>query len=484
MSSSDSSKQIASPARKIGILGHVGTKNLGDETIIAAVLQNIRLRFPEAEIRAFTFQPDDTQQRHGIQAFPIRQINRPSVSLSATSSNVAPLPASSSSQIETGGLRSSLKKIPLLYPCLKGLRDAAAAINGFFKEAGFLAQSYRNLKGTDLLIVAGSGQLTEHSGGPWGYPYTFLKWSLLARVAGTELTFVSIGTSWIETPLSRFFLRFALSRASYRSYRDEGSREQIVKWGPRGEIVVAPDLAYSYHMPEIASRPAPAPTSSLAKGVVGINPIPYYHETMWHEADKARYDEYVQTQAAFAVWLIRRGYQVLFFPTQLRADPVVIADIVQLLGRDHPDLAGYALIEPPMRTHEDLIAKMQGMDFVVAARFHGVLISHLLLRPVLGVCYHRKTSDLMAQMNQSACALDTEGCAPEALIERFSYMESHRESIAEEMARSLPSRRKALDSQYEKIFSLMKSNPVSTQVSKKPKVWSKEPSNARINYGS
>src|SRR5580692_8203899 len=73
-----------SQPKKIGIFGHVGTQNLGDETIIAAVIQNIRLRYPDAEIRAFTFNPEDTNLRHGIASFPIRRLNgaaRPAVSL-------------------------------------------------------------------------------------------------------------------------------------------------------------------------------------------------------------------------------------------------------------------------------------------------------------------------------------------------------------------------------------------------------------------
>ena len=37
---------------------------------------------------------------------------------------------------------------------------------GFFEEAHFLKQCCKNLKGIDLLIIAGSGQLTDHSGGP------------------------------------------------------------------------------------------------------------------------------------------------------------------------------------------------------------------------------------------------------------------------------------------------------------------------------
>ena len=58
---------------RVGILGHVGNENLGDEAIIAAVIQNIRRRWPDAEIRGFTLVPADTEERHGIPSFPIRR---------------------------------------------------------------------------------------------------------------------------------------------------------------------------------------------------------------------------------------------------------------------------------------------------------------------------------------------------------------------------------------------------------------------------
>ena len=66
------------PFKKIAILGHVGTKNLGDEAIIAAVIHQIGKRYPTAQIIGFTGDPDDTRARHGIPAFPIWKLERPS----------------------------------------------------------------------------------------------------------------------------------------------------------------------------------------------------------------------------------------------------------------------------------------------------------------------------------------------------------------------------------------------------------------------
>ena len=59
----------------VGVFGHVGNRNLGDEAIIAAVIENIKERLPNANIYGFTLKPIDTTERHGIKAFPIRRLS-------------------------------------------------------------------------------------------------------------------------------------------------------------------------------------------------------------------------------------------------------------------------------------------------------------------------------------------------------------------------------------------------------------------------
>jgi len=470
-----------STAKRIAIFGHVGTQNLGDEIIIAAVLQNIRSRYPDAEISAFTFNPDDTRARHGISAFPIRR-RTPSAPQPASSAapgeqrvpNPAPLPAAG-----TSGLKASLKKIPLVFSALKALQNALGAVRGFLAELAFIARSRKNLQGTDLLMIAGSGQLTDASGGPWAYPYTFFKWFLIARSVGTKIAFVSIGTGWIDSSLSKFFLRRALRGADYRSFREESAVRRVAALGVSGENPVVPDLAYSLQMPAAEAAPTAHP-----RQVIGINPIPFSHEVLWHEADKSAYGKYVDAHAGFAAWLIARGYAVVFFPTQLRADPPVIADIVSEMERRQPGISAQLLPTPQLHTGDDLLAAMAGMDFVVAARFHGVLVSHLLGKPVLGVSYHQKTADLMARMSQQDCTLKIEGATLETLTSTFSFLESHQAAIRAEFARGVPECRTALDAQYERVFGLIAPRTTSTKTLNTSVVPAKEPSNARINYGS
>jgi polysaccharide pyruvyl transferase WcaK-like protein len=473
-------KKISSP-KKIGIFGHVGTQNLGDEIIIAAVLQNIRRRYPEAQIRAFTFNPDDTHARHGILAFPIRRRKPSHANVPLTQSEAGPAaPLAPVPNPPHGGLRAILKKIPFLFASLKALQNGLSAIRGLLEELAFLAQSRKNLKGTDLLIIAGSGQLTDASGGAWAYPYTFFKWFLLSRLVGTKLAFVSIGTGWIDSSLSKFFLRTALRGADYRSFREESAVQRVIALGVTGENPIVPDLAYSLQMPSADAVPA----SAASRKVVGINPIPFFHPVLWHEADQSTYKKYVDAHADFALWLVDQSYSVVFFPTQLRADPPAIGDLIDAMDRRRPGVSAQLLATPQLRTGDDLLAAMASMDFVVAARFHGVLVSHLLGKPVLGVSYHQKTADLMARMGQQDCTLKIEDCSLETLTKTFCFLESHQAAIRAEFARRVPECRAALDSQYERVFGLLAPRTAATKTLSTSPVPAKEPSNARINYGS
>ena len=60
-------------ATKIGLLHRVGGGNLGDDATLEAVAGNIRRRWPNAEIVAFSMNPDDTETRHGIRSHPLRR---------------------------------------------------------------------------------------------------------------------------------------------------------------------------------------------------------------------------------------------------------------------------------------------------------------------------------------------------------------------------------------------------------------------------
>jgi polysaccharide pyruvyl transferase WcaK-like protein len=319
------------------------------------------------------------------------------------------------------------------------------------RELAFLASSYRRLRGTRLLLVAGSGQLNDYwAEGPWGFPFNLLKWSLLARATGTKVAFLSLGAGPLRTRLGKFFIKQTLRLAHYRSYRDDDTRQCIMKLGVPGENPVVPDLVFSLDV-----GPPPRLLTPARHPVVGINPMPYLDRSYWPESDPRVFGGYVQTLAAFADLLIARGYTVRFFGTQLLADPPVI-DQVRDLMRQAPTHEGQErVVAGRITSFEELIGVIDSLDFVVATRYHGTLFSLIRHKPVLSIAYQRKSMELMTQVGQGEYAIDIGCLTLETLCERFFALEGHGAGFTAVVRQRLPAVRQVLETQYDRAFALL-----------------------------
>jgi len=187
--------------------------------------------------------------------------------------------------------------------------------------------------------------------------------------------------------------------------------------------------------------------------MVAINPLPYFDPRSWAEPDADRYRRYVAVLASFASWLLSQGYRVCLVPTQLRADPPVIQDVLAELGR-LGRIAGTAeRLDPPVGGFKDLVRLLTDADVVVATRFHGVVLAQMLGRPTLGIAYRRSTRDLLEDMGQGAYGIDIGELTLEALIDRFTALEADRGASARLQARLLDYGRFLAD-QYDRVLAI------------------------------
>ena len=420
-------------------MGNVGNQNLGDEALMAAVIQNVRRRYPHAELRGFTRNPRDTEQRHRIPAFPIRRTN----GRSPTAPQPGPAAQPRARRWDT--LRARLKRVPLLPILVRAVRRLGRSALALPQELAFLARSYRTLRGTDLVLVAGSGQLNDYWGGPWAFPFTLLEWSLMARASGAKMAFLSLGAGPLRTPLGKIFIKQALRRADYRSYRDEDSRRCIAALGIPGEHLVVPDLVFSLDLD------GAAPVDRVSgQRVVGINPMPFFDAAYYPESDPGVFGNYLRVLASFADGLIERGYLVRFFATQLRVDHGVIDRVRALMAH------GAAAV--PITSLEELIAAIDSLDIVVATRYHATLFGLLRHKPVLSIAYQRKSVDLMTQVGQARYALDIDRLTLEAVWQRFLALEVEGARCVEAVDRTLPPVRAQLERQYDRAFTLLEAD--------------------------
>jgi len=441
-----------SPVKKIGILGHVGNENLGDEAIISAVIQNIKSRLPTAEICGFTIRPEDTLQRHHIAAVRLRRRTANSSAEMAKSNSSSGLSHDDQRTGILSKLKSRLNRIPCLPFAYRKFQELITFMYVVVVEPVFLVRCYQCMAGVDLLLIAGSSQLIDYVvGGAWGHPYTILKWTLLAKLRNAKVAFISCGAGPVQTRLGRLFLRLSLSIADYRSCRDEGSRMYVEKLGVSKAIKVFPDLAYGLHVDEASTRGR----TSVRRPVIGINAVPFSDPKAWVGGGTVVYQAYILKLAMFARWLISRGYAVTFFPTQLRADPAVVNDLLRLTtGLTEKELRQH-IVECRINSFDDLAKTISLTHMVVSTRFHGIVISYLVNKPVLGIAYAEKTHDLMKQMGQAEYVIDILSFDLAQIQERFIALEKKQNEIKVEIFERLAGFRTALAQQYEEAFDLI-----------------------------
>jgi len=425
----------------IAVFGHYGHRNMGDEAIIEAVIQNLRARWPGVRISGFSMDADDTARRYGIPAYRIRQAPR-----------TAPAPVAGAAAAEpaapggerAGGMRAYLKRIGPLRRLVHAGRFVFGLPGLLWREALFLRDSYRVARGIDCFIVAGSNQFLDNFGGVWGFPYTLFKWTLIARAVGARVVFVSVGAGPIDSLWSRVMVRATLLLADYVSFRDAGSRALMEWFGSGKRWRVYPDLAQSL---EFQRTPPP---NAAARPVVGINPMPVYDKRSWCAPDDARYERYVRELARFASRLLRERYPVFLFATQPSDEPV-IDDVIARLDRDVPAPDR----KPTSATVADTMAVIGAADIVVPTRYHGSVLSLHARRQVLGVCYYRKTREVLAAMGQGDCAIDIDDIDADELWRRFQTMVARRAAAIQELERHGAQVSALLAEQYDALLEII-----------------------------
>jgi polysaccharide pyruvyl transferase WcaK-like protein len=311
-------------------------------------------------------------------------------------------------------------------------------------------RAFRVLAGTRMLVMTGTGMLSDFGIGPLDLHYEILKWSVIAKLRGCKLLFVSVGAGPIRDPLSRRIVKTALSLADYRSYRDEFSYRYLESIGfDTSADRVRPDLAFSL---ESAPPVAKGRGASGNGRVVGIGLMEYYGQHRSPFDGELIYQLYIERMARFVAWLLERGHSVRLLVGDLSFDTRVKRDLLRSLEGSGTTLDRARMFDEPIASPEDLRSELARTDMVVATRFHNVLLALMLGKPVIALSYHQKLSALMAAVGAEDYCLDAEDLDVAALIERFECLDKNADLLGSSMTRKADEFRGALDGQYAHLF--------------------------------
>jgi polysaccharide pyruvyl transferase WcaK-like protein len=441
---SDNSENLHGAVNNIVLLTPYTGSNLGDAAIQNAVIKNLKMRHPSASIRGITLRPEATAELHGIPCFPLISagIARYQKPANKVETSTAVTVKSKKYEFLTNRYIRIFLKAGLYLP------RAGYRILGLLRnEVNHISSGYEFIKNTDQAVFSGGGQLDDLWGGPWHHPYTILKWAVLARIAGARLIFLSIGADHLKSPLTRFFIKRALSLAHYRSYRDEETKTRVVSMGISNTDRVYPDLAYS--LPLATQDNRRLINDEHRPVVVGISPI---GAPAWTTNRSELFETYMENLTTLVSWLLSTKHTVLFFPSQTTDDPPLIEEIKSRLVASGSHYDEQQIISEPVLNVDDLLQQIAMTDIVVASRFHSVLLANLLCKPALALSYRSKVKNLMDDAGLGQYCLDINNVRAEDMKTVVSTLLENRNAISKHLSTRIMIYIQSLDEQYDQVF--------------------------------
>jgi polysaccharide pyruvyl transferase WcaK-like protein len=398
---------------RLAFFGLLGSGNLGNHGSLDAMLAFVRTRHPEAEVNCICAGPDEFERQYGI----------PSVAITWYQ--------------EHGPGRSRLE----------------TAVRKTFGKVADLVRMPMLLRNYDVVIVPGMGVLeTTLEIRPWGWPYALFLMTLSGRITGTKTALVNVGANIARERSLRVLFTWGARLASYRSYRDEYSRDAMRKMGldtSRDEVY--PDLAFG--LPEPAEpTPADRPLRTVGLGVMA------YHGT---NADRDRadeiYDAYTAKIVEFARWLVDEGYRIRLVIGD-PSDQTVVEAVSEDLRETRPELVESRLVSEPAESLGELMEQLAGTDVVVASRFHNVVAALKLSKPTISISYGTKSDVLLEQMRLAEFRQHIQSLDVQQLIGQFRALEARAATVVPALRAKNAEWAAELDKQYDVLSAALFGN--------------------------
>jgi polysaccharide pyruvyl transferase WcaK-like protein len=399
--------------KKIAFFGHFDGTNFGNECSLQTILYHLHRLQPEAQVTCICSGPQTTATTYHIRTLPFDGVFR-----------------------KPWTPRSRPTRV---------VRKIHAALRLPFQ----LIESIRSIRDTDMLVIPGTGLLTDAYGlRGWG-PCGLLKWSLIAKACGCKVALVSVGAGPIDGTVGRWCIRLILSLAEFRSYRDTSTVSYLQKAGLVGDDeVVFPDLAFS--LPECM---IPRRDKAFAgRRVVGLGVMEYPGKYGARGPSEAAFPEYLEALVESSRWLLERGYDIRLLSGDL-ADSDARRAFRRVLQERLLTYDCGRIIDEPVASAMDVMSQIASTDFVVATRFHNILFGFLCGKPVISISFHHKCESLMAAMGMSDYCLEMSELTADQLTDTFRHLEANGHALGPSIRERITTFRQALDHQYDMLFS-------------------------------
>lgn len=337
-------------APRIVLLGEFGCGNIGNDGSLATIVDHLRRTRPEWDIVVLARDAEVIREDFGLTAFDLS--HRP----------------------------------------MRGI---------FGKVLGRIIDPFRyarRVAGTEAVVVPGmgilEGELGEHA---MGVPYFLFLFGVICRIMGVPFILLASGVSPLASPPSRVFARIAMRAAAYRSFRDEYSRRCALGMG----FADPDDRAFC----DIAFAMDVDDREPHRRGNVGVGVMEFrgrHPDADAGVAARAR-TRYVQQMEALCQGILSTGRQ----PSIFYGDQADLAVAHELSERLVASLYGPGCVTVVHATDfKSIVDAMAEVDLVIAARYHNIIAGVLAGRPLIGLAYAEKSSDLVRMVALADSAID------------------------------------------------------------------------------
>ncbi|GAB4246099.1 MAG: polysaccharide pyruvyl transferase CsaB [Thermoleophilia bacterium] len=327
------------------ISGYYGEGNLGDEAILAGILQEVRARDAEAEFTVLSFAPEDTRRRHGVAAATttLRDLER---------------------------WRSLLRSHDILL----------SGGGSFLHEADF------DLYGRSFWLR--QGRLRP-------IPY-FLTVIGLARAHGLPVVWYAQGLGPLHTRTARHAVAFIARNSQALTWRDRDSAELAAAIGARAPVeAVVPDPAYALEPASESRVDAALGRTSLRteQGFLAVSLRPWLKRTAYLET----------VTTALSRIALETDREVLFLPFQPRQD----LPLARGLAAD-PRWEGRAQVLEGVDDPRLLLGVLGRASLAVTMRLHAGILAAAAGTPAVSIAYDPKVTAFARQTGQEAELVDVD----------------------------------------------------------------------------
>jgi polysaccharide pyruvyl transferase WcaK-like protein len=355
---------VTLPARRYFLYGYYGQSNLGDDLLLQATIEGIRRLDPSA-------------------TFLVR--------------NLGP--------IGTGDWLANAEATGI---------DGIAADQSLSRPRRLVATllAYWNYFDRCSWLVFGGGTVFHERTS--AFPIVMLALiSLLARLRGLRLAALGVGVAELRSPMGRLALRAIVMMSEAFAVRDEAAREQCLKAGAPGRVILTGDLVFGlsqfakFDRAEKTHQPLAVAVSVSPTGLQGAAGERGLH--ILHE---------------FVTALARNGCRVILLSFQecdAMSDSASLARIASGLSPGADSL----VIETQLTANtEQIVRAFSEIDVHCGMRFHGHVLAAMFGLPFVGISHDNKIEQICRLFDMPSYDLDQ--VSPDQLVAAVDMVRTRR----------------------------------------------------------